>query len=110
MKKGSSEPPAGMSPETLARLQAVADMPDDAIDLSDPDAPEVRDWTGAVRGRFHRPAQQSTSLHVDADVLAYFQAEGPEYQARINRVLRASMLRSLRRRVKEGTSHAKRQG
>lgn len=59
MKKESSKSPTVMSPGTLARLKAVADMPDDAIDLSDPDAPEVRDWTGAVRGRFHRPVQQS---------------------------------------------------
>ena len=55
----SSDPMVDLSPETLARLKAVADMPDDAIDLSDPDAPEVRDWSGAVRGRFHRPVQQS---------------------------------------------------
>ena len=88
--------PRELSPEALARLQAVADMPEEAIKLDDPDAPEVRDWTGAVRGRFYRPTKQLKSLRVDSDVLAWFQAQGPGYQTRINRVLRASMLRGLR--------------
>jgi hypothetical protein len=43
--------------ERLARLRAIAAMPDEEIDLTDPDAPEVTDWTGAVRGRFYRPKQ-----------------------------------------------------
>lgn len=60
-KKVTSRPPpttADFAPDTLARLRAVADMPDEMIDLTDPDAPEVRDWTGAVRGRFHNPVKR----------------------------------------------------
>ena len=38
------------------------------------------------------------AIVIDADVLAYFQDQGPGYQTRINRVLRTSMLRALRRR------------
>ena len=101
MRKGDSKGPAaslGLSPEALARLQAVADLLEDSIKLDDPDAPEVQDWTGAVRGRFYRPTKQLKSLRVDSDVLAWFQAQGPGYQTRINRVLRASMLRGLRTR------------
>ena len=101
MRKGASKDlaaPGEPSPEALARLQAVADMPEEAIKLDDPDAPEIRDWTGAVRGRFYRPTKQLKSLRVDSDVLAWFQAQGPGYQTRINRVLRASMLRALRTR------------
>lgn len=105
MRKGASKDLAGtageLSPEASVRLQAVADMPEESIKLDDPDAPEIRDWTGAVRGRFYRPTKQLKSLRVDSDVLAWFQAQGPGYQTRINRVLRASMLRGLRARQTE---------
>ncbi len=97
MKKANSKTSTSISPEMLAMLQAVADMPDGQIDRTDPDALEVTDWSGAVRGRFYKPVKTLKSLRVDADVLAYFQAQGPGYQTRINRVLRASMLRGLRR-------------
>lgn len=89
---------AAMDPAQLKRLAMAADAPDQETDTTDPDAPEVTDWSGAVRGRFYRPVKQLKSLRIDADVLAYFQAQGPGYQTRINRVLRASMLRDLRRR------------
>ena len=100
MKKASSKAsalPGEIPPELLAQLKLIADMPDHRIDTRDPDAPEVADWSGAVRGRFYKPVKQLKSLRLDADVLAYFQAQGPGYQTRINRVLRASMLRDLRR-------------
>jgi hypothetical protein len=45
-----------LAPEAKERLRAVAAMPDDQINLSDPDAPEVVDWSGAVRGRSHKRA------------------------------------------------------
>jgi uncharacterized protein (DUF4415 family) len=103
MKKARFDPSGAASrdiPEDLlAELHAVASMPDDQIDTSDPDAPEVTDWSGATRGRFYRPMKKLKSLRVDEDVLAYFQAQGPGYQTRINRVLRAAMLRGLRRQV-----------
>ena len=82
----------------LERLSAVAALPEEQINTSDPDAPEVVDWSNATRGRFYRPVKQLKSLRIDADVLVYFQQQGPGYQTRINRVLRASMLRDLRRR------------
>ena len=96
MRKGASKAP-GMSPELLRQLQAAAELPDDQIDTSDPDAPEVQDWTGAVRGRFWRPIKRQKTLRLDADVLAWFEAQGPGYQTRINRTLRAAMLHGLRR-------------
>jgi uncharacterized protein (DUF4415 family) len=86
-----------LDPETRARLLAVAALPDDQINLTDPDAPETLDWTGAVRGRFYKPVKKLKSLRIDADVLAFFEAQGPGYQTRINNVLRESMLKELRR-------------
>jgi uncharacterized protein (DUF4415 family) len=35
------------------------------------------------------PSKASISLRVDQDVLAWFKAQGPGYQTRINTVLRA---------------------
>ncbi len=95
--------PEELDPASLDRLRAAAKLPDDHVDLSDPDAPEVVDWTGAVRGRFYRPVKKLKSLRIDADVLAFFEAQGPGYQTRINNVLRDCMLRELRRTSAERT-------
>jgi uncharacterized protein (DUF4415 family) len=105
MKKTDIKPsraPGGISlqdldPETQARLLAVESLPDDQINLSDPDVPETLDWSGAVRGRFYKPVKRLKSLRIDADVLAFFEAQGPGYQTRINNVLREAMLQALRR-------------
>jgi uncharacterized protein (DUF4415 family) len=96
MKKGSSKAKE-LSPELLAQLQAAAGLPDDQINTGDPDAPEVTDWTGALRGRFYKPRKVQKTLRIDADVLAFYEAQGPGYLTRMNRDLRAVMLRSLRR-------------
>jgi uncharacterized protein (DUF4415 family) len=109
MKKAVSKPasPQGgmrledLDPETRARLLAAAALPDDQINLADPDAPETLDWAGAVRGRFYKPVKKLKSLRIDADVLAFFEAQGPGYQTRINNVLRESMLQTLRRAARE---------
>jgi uncharacterized protein (DUF4415 family) len=93
--------PEELDPDSLARLRATAALPDDQIDLSDPGAPEVRDWSGAVRARFYKPVKKLKSLRIDADVLAFFEAQGPGYQTRINQVLREAMLQALRRSGRE---------
>jgi uncharacterized protein (DUF4415 family) len=60
----------GITPEIQANLDRLAAMPDEDIDLSD--MPEVTDWSGAVRGKFYRPAQQEVTIQLDADVLQWF--------------------------------------
>lgn len=87
-----------MSPEQAARLQSAAALPDDMMNLDDADACEVLDWSNPVRGRFYRPRKVQKTLLIHADVLAYFEAQGPGHLTRMNRVLRASMLHGLRRR------------
>lgn len=39
----------------------------------------------------HPTPKQPISLRVDEDVLAWFKAQGPRYQSRMNAVLRAYM-------------------
>jgi len=70
-------------------LAALARMPDEKIDLTD--APEVREWRGAVVGKFYRPIKRPVTIRVDADVLAWLKRQGRGYQARINKLLREAM-------------------
>ncbi len=70
-------------------LAALARMPDDKIDLTD--APEVREWRGAVVGKFYRPIKKPVTIRVDADVLDWLKRQGNGYQTRINKLLREAM-------------------
>ena len=81
--------------EALAR---VAELPDEQIDTTDPDAPERLDWTGAERGRFYRPVKKQTTIRIDADVLEWFKRHphGRGYQTHINAALREYVLRKQR--------------
>lgn len=55
---------------------------------TDPDdVHEALDWTRAVRGL--PPPKQAIKLRIDADVLAWFRAQGKGYQTRMNNVLQA---------------------
>jgi uncharacterized protein (DUF4415 family) len=78
--------------ELSAELER-ANRPDEEIDATDPDVPEMADWAGAVRGKFSRSAKKPISLRVDADVLAWFQAQDGMYQRRMNEALREYMER-----------------
>jgi uncharacterized protein (DUF4415 family) len=77
-------------------LRDLEKMEPGDIDLSD--LPEVRDWDGAVTGKFYRPIKKPLTLRIDADVLAWLKSKGKGYQTRINRILRSAMLTEARRR------------
>jgi uncharacterized protein (DUF4415 family) len=72
-----------------SELNTLAAGPEEEIKLDD--IPEIRDWSGAIRGRFFRPVKQSISLRVDRDVLAWFKSLGSGYQSRMNAALREHM-------------------
>jgi uncharacterized protein (DUF4415 family) len=86
-----------VSKKQAKELAALARMPDEKIDLTD--APEVREWRGAVVGKFYRPIKRPVTIRVDADVLAWFKREGRGYQTRINKLLREAMEGKRRRRA-----------
>jgi len=71
-------------------LRDLEKMNPSDIDLSD--LPEVRDWDGAVVGKFYRPIKKPLTLRIDADVLAWLKSQGKGYQTRINQILRSAML------------------
>ena len=79
----------------VEHLLAKGTVPDDQLDLSD--IPEITDWSNAIRhGQFYRPVKQQTSIRLDADVLAWFIAQGKGYQTRMNEILRDAMLKELK--------------
>lgn len=83
-----------LTAEEQSALDAVAAVPDDEIDTSD--MPEVRDWSGAVRGGLYRPVKRLTSPRLDADLLEWFKRDGEGYQTRINAALREYVRRHRR--------------
>ena len=96
MKKGNPEP---LTPEQRAELEALEAMPDSQIDLTDPDCPPMTDFSGGIRGAFYRPERpfkKPVAMRLDADVLDWFQRQGPGYQTRINAALREFMARHQR--------------
>jgi uncharacterized protein (DUF4415 family) len=83
MKTGGSDV---LTPAERAELAVLEAMPEDAIDTRE--MPEVRDWSGAERGRFYRPLKRQITLRLDADVVDFFERGGKGYQTRINEALR----------------------
>lgn len=78
-----------VSKKQAKELAALAALPNEKIDLGD--TPEVRDWSGAVVGKFYRPIKKSLTIRLDADVLAWLRTSGRGYQTRINKLLRTAM-------------------
>jgi uncharacterized protein (DUF4415 family) len=86
------------TPERLAALRRVAEMPDDRIDFSD-----IPEWTDeqfarALRPDQYRPVKRQMTARLDADVIAWLKAPGKGYQTRMNAILRKAMLAALKPR------------
>ena len=79
-----------------AQLEVLQARPDTEIDVSD--IPPLSDdfWKKAVQNPFYKPTKTSTTIRLDADVLAWLRAGGKGYQSRINAILRKEMLAALK--------------
>ena len=75
-----------------AELATLTERPDADIDYSEIPPLTAKFWTDAARGRFYKPIKTSTTVRIDADVLAWLRAQGKGYQSRINAILRREML------------------
>ena len=73
-------------------IRALSALPEQRIDTSDIKPLGTAFWRDAVRNPFFRPVKQSTTVRIDADVLAWLKAHGKGYQTRLNRILREAML------------------
>ena len=47
-----------------------------------------------VRGQMYRPIKKPVTMRLDADVIEWLKRDGPGYQTKATRLLRAEMLRS----------------
>lgn len=75
-------------PISEQQLKEIAAIRDEDIDLSDiPEATEEF-WKNA-RVVWPKAAKDPLSLRLDADIVAWFKAQGRGYQTRINAVLRS---------------------
>ena len=75
-------------------LEALRNMPDDEIDLSD--IPEITDWSGFKMGRFYIPKWKDFSLKLDEyviDLLDRRLADGQTLDEAVNKALGAQMYR-----------------
>jgi uncharacterized protein (DUF4415 family) len=77
----------------IEELQALNAMADEDIDYSDIPPTSAEQWRGAEVGKFYPTRKEQLTLQVDADVVAWFKAQGRDYQSRINDLLRQVMLR-----------------
>ena len=84
-----------LSAKQKAELKGLAVAPHEQIEHGDIAPLSNEFWKVAERGRFYKPIKKSTTVRVDADVLAWLKSQGKGYQTRINSILRNAMLRAL---------------
>ena len=85
---------SALTPEQIAQLQALADMPDELIDFSD--IPPVQFSDQAEIGKFYRPVMVEVTLQLDAYVIEWFKLnaeDGADYAAAINHALLGHIMR-----------------
>jgi uncharacterized protein (DUF4415 family) len=75
-----------------AELEALDARPEGDIDYNEIPPLTAKFWSDATHGRFYKPVKTSTTVRIDADVLAWLRAQGKGYQSRINAILRREML------------------
>ena len=80
-----------------AEIAALRARSDEAIDYSDIPALTEEFWQNAVRNPYYKPTKTATTVRVDTDVLLWLKSKGKGYQARMNAMLRAEMLKELER-------------
>jgi uncharacterized protein (DUF4415 family) len=76
-------------------LAAIATIPDEQIDTSDIPELTYEQLSSAERGEMYRPVKKPVTMRLDVDVIHWLKSQGPGYQTKANRLLRAEMLRSL---------------
>jgi uncharacterized protein (DUF4415 family) len=86
-----------LTKEQKAELKKLAAMKDEDIDYSDIPPLDDKFFANARHHDFFRPTKSSTTVRVDNDVLAWLKSKGKGYQTRINAILRAAMLKELKK-------------
>lgn len=84
---------AALTEQQQAEIAALNALPDESIDYSDSPPLTEEFWQNAVRNPFYKPTKTATTVRVDTDVLLWLKSKGKGYQARMNAILRAEMLK-----------------
>ena len=74
-------------------LEAIKNLPDDAIDTSD--APEVLDWSKAKRGVLYRPVKEEVTLKLDKYVIEWFESTHRE-AGKLDEVINKALMEHIR--------------
>jgi len=85
-----------LTPAQQAELEALKDLQDEDIDLSDVPELDVESFAKAIRNPYLKAPKESTTVRIDKDVMDWLRSCGPGYQTRINTYLRLAMVHSLR--------------
>ncbi len=82
------------------RVDALTDEEIEAAASADPDAPPLLDdaFFQTAELIFPDAAKQRITIRLDRNVVDFFKAAGPGYQSRMNAVLKAYVIRSLKDR------------
>ncbi|MFI3222089.1 MAG: BrnA antitoxin family protein [Methylococcaceae bacterium] len=88
---------AVLTEQQQAEIAALSARSDEAIDYSDIPALTEEFWQNAVRNPYYKPTKTATTVRVDTDVLLWLKSKDKGYQARMNAMLRAEMLKELER-------------
>ncbi len=88
---------AVLTEQQQAEIAALRARSDEAIDYSDIPSLTEEFWQNAVRNPYYKPTKTATTVRVDTDVLLWLKSKGKGYQARMNAMLRAEMLKELER-------------
>ncbi len=86
---------APLTEQQQADIATLKTLSDADIDYSDIPPLTEEFWQNAVRNPFYKPTKTATTVRVDTDVLLWLKSKGKGYQARMNAILRAEMLKEL---------------
>ncbi len=80
---------------TQADLDRLNAIKDEDIDFTD--IPELTEdfFANAKVGEFYRPKKKQVTVTIDADILDWLKTDSKGYQAKLNSVLRQSMLETV---------------
>lgn len=95
MKKLNTPAAARMNRE----IAALKKKPDSEINFRDIPRQDLDSdqWKNGVVGKYFRPIKEPIALRLDADIIAWFKAQGKGYQTRINEILRSEMVKRVSR-------------
>jgi uncharacterized protein (DUF4415 family) len=77
--------------ERSLELERLASLPDTSIDTSDIPERPLEELRKGRRKVLFRPIKEPVTMRIDADVLEWLKEQGPGYQTKVNRILRAEM-------------------